>query len=122
MRELTEELKLAPEWASHYFIFAGDKVLFVDKQNKKASTLDMINDGCCPQSYSDWFCDDDLIEIKRKPFDITKHEWSDVYFDYVDCDDDIRLYSPHSNGDFYLGKDDAIAIAKHFGLTVEDLK
>ena len=122
MRELTEELKLAPEWASHYFIFAGDKVLFVDKQNKKASTLDMINDGCCPQSYSDWFCDDDLIEIKRKPFDITKHEWSDVYFDHIDGEGDINLRDSYCDDTFYISKCDAIAIAKHFGLTAEDLK
>ena len=62
-------------------------------------------------------------------FDITQHEWSDsdvndVYIaDYnligigICCND-----NDGSVVDFGIRKQDAIAIAKHFGLTVEDLE
>jgi hypothetical protein len=62
-------------------------------------------------------------ELVKKPFDITKHEWVDslralktkcssLYIEDIEDDDHI----------FELNKDDAIAIAKYFGLTAEVLK
>ena len=58
-----------------------------------------------------------------EPFDITKHEWSDdaLCFGCVDCEGDIEISCTDTDGEFYLAKHDAIAIAKHFGLTNEDL-
>jgi hypothetical protein len=58
-----------------------------------------------------------------KDFDITQHQWSDefVSVETANTDSDvIRL-----DNDMYLvdiDKDDAIAIAKHFNLTAEDLE
>ena len=60
----------------------------------------------------------------RDSFDITKHEWSDCDIDSATPDGgelfiDDRDYEISS---ISINKDDAIAIAKHFGLTAEDLK
>ena len=69
---------------------------------------------------------------KQKPFDITKHEWSDEAKDchisfnnpsWAGGDLQICIAEPSGNyADDELIKEHAIAIAKHFGLTAEDLK
>jgi len=58
----------------------------------------------------------------RDSFDISEHDWSDVYFDHIDGEGDINLSESFCGDTFYISKHDAIAIAKHFGLTAEDLK
>lgn len=67
--------------------------------------------------------------IDEKPFDITQHEFSDERLsfsgDTLDADVGCCAYYDDSiaeviNYDF--NKTDAIAIAKHFKLTAEDLK
>ena len=53
-------------------------------------------------------------------FDITKHEWSDTSI--WDCHagaDEVQLENPELETNFE--KLDAIALAKHFKLTAEDL-
>jgi len=57
-----------------------------------------------------------------KTFDITKHKWSDSSIepneDSVYGGDTLHLYCGHA-GEIKLKKDDAIAIAKHFGIIQE---
>lgn len=62
-----------------------------------------------------------------KPFDIAMHEWSSG--DFIDAfkafEGDAYLHfmiAPYCHGRTWISKDDAIAIAKHFKLTAEDLK
>ena len=123
MRDLTEEeLKLAPDWATHYFIMGADRALFVDKENRKASDLDMIKSNTCPASYSNWFDDLDLCELKpKKPFNITKHEFGGTV-GFVECDGSELTLNCTGCNYVELYKDDAIAIAKSLGVTGEDLK
>ena len=71
MRELTEEeLKLAPDWAAHYFIDVSDDTPIYQSIN----LLWWV--GLCEPVASNRM-DDGAVEINRNPFDITKHEWSD---------------------------------------------
>ena len=56
-----------------------------------------------------------------KPFDITKHEWSDVIAE-IEAESGHTLVLKFKGSWISLDKDDAIAIAKDRGLTAEDLK
>lgn len=66
---------------------------------------------------------DNVYVAGEKPFDIAQHEWSDNCISVERSNTDaeqIRL-----DNDMYLvdiERKDAIAIAKHFKLTAEDLK
>ena len=120
MRELTEEeLKLAPEWATHYFIDELDAALYagINKDGKYYSvwwfglslSLDCIVDI------------DGYAAISKKPFDITKYEWSDSGIELCESKGGVLiLHSPELTTNLVF--DDAIAIAKTLGLTAEDLK
>ena len=123
MRELTEEeRRLAPEWATHYFILDVDKVFFANKESKKGLTLIMINGYGSYQPYIGCFCDDDLVEINQKPFDITKHEFSCDSFYSVELRGGMIELEGEYCVNYTLNKKDVIAMALHFGLTAEDLK
>lgn len=67
---------------------------------------------------------DNVCVAGEKPFDIAQHEWSDglVTFEMVDFENDVRLICDNVDYEFFMGKKDAIALAKHFKLTAEDLK
>ncbi len=54
--------------------------------------------------------------INRKPFDIIRHE----VYDHISVFDADNLVVEDAK--WIINKDRAIAIAKHFGLTAEDLK
>ena len=60
-----------------------------------------------------------------KPFDITKHEWSDREIELLpySCSFNRARIAIGINGneEGRLNKNDAIALAKHFKLTPEDL-
>lgn len=113
MRDLTEEeLKLAPEWATHYHVNHNESILFesdekyclYEKSTGLTSTVGCV--GVCKESKP----------ILRKTFDITKHEFSDKLAEY--------LFLPGLNRLCFKGdirKQDAIAIAKVLGVTGEDL-
>ncbi len=52
--------------------------------------------------------------------DITKHKWSDTSLvSDIDLDGDILIRSKWHGDNVLLQKSDAIAIAKHFGITKE---
>lgn len=57
----------------------------------------------------------------QKPFDITKHEWSDVIAE-IEAESGHTLVLKFKGSWISLDKDDAIAIARDRGLTAEDLK
>ena len=60
-----------------------------------------------------------------KPFDITKHEWSEYNQLSSETDSECVVIDvdncPYGWAGFSMYKDDAIALAKHFKLTPEDL-
>ena len=60
---------------------------------------------------------------EHEVFDIAKHEWSDRFIRIEESYTDDEVIS--LNNDVYsidIERADAIAIAKHFKLTLEDLK
>ncbi len=63
------------------------------------------------------------IKPEEKPFDITKHEWSDknLFSDGSMYQDKLQIVEHDADGMVYLSKLDSIALAKHFKLTAEDL-
>lgn len=120
MRDLTEEeLKLAPSWATHYWIH-DNKIMF-----ESEAYFQLLGDGVlgCRYSNAAGYVSSHAQEFSKKPFDITKHEFSDsrITLDCVDGEGDINIYY-QENYDFYINKQDAIAIAKAHGVTGEDLK
>lgn len=116
--------ELAPEWATHYgiskkyksIIFESESLFTILKldSGKFTGTWSQLSEGINENSKP--------IPRKTKPFSITQHEWSDTV-----CFTEISESNLRLNCDDYLNyvdlfKADAIAIAKHFGLTAEDLK
>jgi len=119
---LTDEqiAEIAPSWATHYYYhldyiaFVSDEVFCKYRFNRFSEASKMV----CSIS--------DLggIEIKRKQFDITEHEFSDIYNDTEKVDPsilDVKFWLADRE-DLTLNKKDAIALAKHFKLTEDDLK
>lgn len=118
MRDLTkEELALAPSWATHYYAH-DDKVVF-----ESPAHFQMLKDGALSERLNNatGYITSMAVEIKRQPFDISKHEWSDDDVLVLRCSDRVIAFQNHDEN-VYLARFDAIAIAKHFGLTAEDLK
>lgn len=121
MRELTEEeLKLAPCWATHYVIDCFDDAVY---QSEKLCWWDSLSS---PLEHGGM--DEGAIIIPKKPFDIINHEWSDCRnLKCIGKDKGLetvifKVSVFNGLAFFDLDKDDAIAIAKHFGLTAEYLK
>lgn len=54
-------------------------------------------------------------------FDIARHEWSDSIAE-IEAESGDTLVLKFKGSWISLDKDDAIAIAKHFNLTAEDLE
>lgn len=120
MRDLTaEELALVPEWATHYWI-VDEKIMF-----ESLSYFQLLADGVfTDRCHNDaGYITSDAVEVKRKTFDITKHEWSDRMANLAAImsergDVVIRVGCSW----IFLDRQDGIAIAKALGLTTEDLK
>lgn len=112
--KLTDEqiAELAPDWATHYGYACGDLV-FVDSKACK------INKSVAKP-------------IPRKKFDISEYEFSDAANDsgvefrcslwtYPDIEINVKDVNGGDNT-AVLMKEHAIALAKHFKLTADDLK
>lgn len=118
MRDLTpEELKLAPEWATHYFIYADGGVLFESKDMYQMVGLPSV------------IKDIPNISIECAPiirFNISNYKFSDKQVKRVRVINDgeclVTMLFNTSLNIITHNRDDAIAIAKHFRLTCEDLK
>jgi len=117
VRDLTpEELKLAPDWATHYFIDTSDNTPIYESENL-CWWVGLGEPLHCRMM------DEGAIAINRKTFDITQHEWSDKMANLAAIMSDrgdvvIRVGSSW----IFLDKQDGIAIAKALGLTADDLK
>lgn len=108
MRDLTEEeLKLAPSWATHYQVTKSGNVIWESKD--KYQTVIMSK----PRKQNSKLS---LCRPINKPFDITKHEFSDAV-GFVECDGSELTLSCTGSNYVELYKDDAIAIAKALGVT-----
>jgi len=127
MRELTEEeLKLAPEWATHYFAYRDGDILF-ESDSKSTLYSSQLNgmlpvietSGACSKSklFRPSFCDASKYAFSDNRLSFSGGTF-DACIDACDCCD--GTVAEVVNFDF--NKDDAIAIAKHFCLTAEDLK
>ena len=119
MRDLTkEELKLSPDWATHYFIDVDDDVIYESVSLCWWKSLDNPM-----KNYT--FNMRKNKAINWKPFNISEHEFIDKW---VRCaklaDDGDYLRIDISNESFNTvihNKQDAIAIAKALGVTAKDL-
>ena len=126
MRELTEEeLKLKPDWATHYNIFDESRCRIVFSCHERFQILNsdgsLFDEGFLEEGFDSCLEGTD-VEIPK--FDITQHVWGDSDICKIEViDGNLRLYLT-SNDVSYIEcvRDDATAIAKHFGLTEEDLK
>ena len=117
MRDLTEEeLKLAPEWATHYLI--DDVYGFVIYESEDLCWwLDLDNPI---DNYT--FDANESKPINRRSFDISEHEFGDTV-GLVELDGgELTLNCGTGNNYVDLRKDDAIAIAKALGVIGDDLK
>ena len=63
------------------------------------------------------------VKIAKPDFDITKHKFSDENIRVLDVTDDVSIdfYLNDLEREGFIQKIDAIAIAKHFKLTGDDL-
>tara|TARA_R110002073_G_scaffold133936_4_gene281450 strand:+ start:7206 stop:7577 length:372 start_codon:yes stop_codon:yes gene_type:complete len=116
VRDLTEEeLKLAPDWATHYIVDSDESIIY---ESEKLCWWEGLRD---PLNNERSF--GNLSNRTIKPFDISKHKFSDrdismetLASDYLCLHLDGKApYVAHS-------KKDAIAIAKSLCVTGEDLK
>lgn len=117
--KLTDEqiAELAPEWATHYR--RRGKVLVFESVNK----YQFYNNGSFGDVYMFHYGKQKMTgkPIPRKKFDISEYEFSDSIAEFeVEVCDTLVLKS-HGSW-FSFDKDDAIALAKHFKLTAEDLR
>ncbi len=113
MRDLTEEeLKLAPEGATHYYAFDNGDILF---ECSEKCCMYKINYGLTGSLDCNGVCKESK-PITRKPFDITEHEVSN-HVTVLESGDIVVFGSG-----WIINKDRAIAIAKALGVTGEDLK
>ena len=115
MRDLTQqEIKNAPEWATHYFIDCMGHVTF-------ESELLWQRVGTLYAEHSRAGLSNDVKPVPRKAFDISEYKFSDCYLTVNNSWDDIIELACVI--DFIdIRKNDAIAMAKHFKLTADELK
>ena len=116
MRELTQqEIDNAPEWATGYFITPGFNGVTYESHEfyqylPCGSRVEQLSSGLSVNAKP----------IPRKEFDISEYEFSDSEVE-VETNEDGTVWLcavAYSS----VNKRDAIALAKHFKLTAEDLK
>lgn len=125
MRDLTpEELKLAPDWATHYTVheleFTPHCICFYGSRLHK--WVYHKNGGNWSPEQVHNKIPAEAAALHFETFDITKHDFSDWEISSADFEHDeftIRFFEVNA---IHLNKDDAIAIAKSLGVTGEDLK
>ena len=134
--KLTDEqiAAFAPSWATHYDINEKYKCILFESEH--LYTILEWDSGMFTHVLPQRLCglSESSKPIPRKPksFDITQHEWSD---EAKDCGvsfrapawvmPDIEINIKDVNGGdntAVLLREHAIALAKHFGVTAEDLK
>jgi len=121
MRDLKQqEIDDAPQWATHYYVSRIN-----DTVRWNGDELFMWEFESAAKSISEYgFRNMHTQPIPRKPFDISEHEFSDETSHIeINSANELAVCMTATNGKWFaMYKDDAIALAKHFKLTVEDLK
>lgn len=131
--KLTDEqiAELAPDWSTHYYIdYLREVICFFNQyisEVKRFNGSVSVKLGVNPDGI-----EEGDKQIPRKAFDISEHEFSDTAKDCgvefrvpVWVYPDVEINVKDTNGGdntALLMKEHAIAIAKHFKLTAEDLK
>ena len=119
MRDLTQqEIDSAPAWATHYYKGCNNTVRY-ESESLYIWIMDMKEHA---PSNNPRGVDVSSKPIPRQQFDITKHEFScsRLKNDTLDYHDHVHFYTPYNTA--YINKQDAIALAKHFKLSEDDLK
>lgn len=123
MRALTEEeLALAPEWATHYIVNIHGDVIYQNDDSWWWSGMSTPLQNHAKAEFG-------AKPIPRRPFDITKYEFSDGDLSALKAEGGIMWidieYGGSGNRDVasaVINNLDAIAIARALGVTAEDLK
>lgn len=117
MRDLTsEELALAPEWATHYIVDSGDdSIIYENAFLCWWRGLDNPIDNIAG------FGNMKNRPIAGREFHITQHEWSDVIAEIEPESGHTLVIKSHGSW-LSFDKDDVIAMARDRGVTAEDLK
>ena len=119
MRDLThQEIKSAPEWATHYFIAENYGIRWSNDSGYqwRGDEFHSISHGGATRLLRE------SKPIPRKAFDISEYVFDgcDVSIDDL-IGDFVEFKNDHSSS-FTLSKIDVIALAKHFKLTADELK
>ena len=116
MRDLTpQEIKNAPEWATLYNIGSDNEIFWIGEEfamlqgGEKAHRRDICGYFSC------------IKIIPRKAFDINLYNMQHFNAEEVWTEGDL-LYVTVNCVDLGIFKEDAIAFAKHFKLTADELK
>lgn len=130
--KLTDEqiAELAPDWAEFYLLNAKCEIVpkvisFYDSTRSRAKWFYLDSNMWSPDSYSKIHAAVGIKPIPRKPFDIEEYEFSDIFGSHHSSADGNVYFTAIELGrkvKFSIAKEDAIALAKHFKLTTEDLK
>jgi hypothetical protein len=123
MRDLTEEeLKLAPDWATHYQFGVIGNLIFISLRKMLAWNVNTPLSMAVDLEYCSHLVDKHK-PIERKPFDITKYEFSEGLSISNMCKLSVEIEFKDNDDCNYvpLHKDDVIAIAKALGVTAKDL-
>ncbi len=120
MRDLTQkEIDCAPDWATHYDITVNGFVMYDSSQ-----LFQCLSSGNQPAFNKGGLGKFSKL-IPRKEFNVCIEPWFN-YIDTLDAlDNSISFYCydrDNKQVNFKVYKEDAIAIAKPFKLTVGDLK
>lgn len=127
MRELTQkQIDNAPERFDAYYEDGNGSLRLINTKSMETCSANFL-----PRVKGVSFFDKDHYSLKtcspipRKPFDISEYEFSDSHHltsCYIDDCGDLVIELTNDPSNTYLTKKDVTAIAKHFGVTAEDLK
>ncbi len=114
MRELTpEEIKNAPDWATHYLIACDNTVCYDSADHY------MLDDNVKIKSMANG-PDSDSKPIIREAFDIWKVKFNGNIA--LESCDDLSVTFIDGEHEMCLGRTEIIAAAKHLNVTHEELK
>ena len=121
MRDLTpQEIKNAPEWATHYFIAENYGIRWSNDSGYqwRGDEFHSISHGGATRLLRD------SKPVLRKAFDISEYEFSDdeISREVQATSDCVQLDMVDGSRPALLDRNDAISLAKHFKLTADELK
>ncbi len=116
-RQLTqEEIDLAPEWATRYFIITCTTIRFESEGYYCYS----FNGEISAKERNKFGVDEDSQPIPRKEFDLSYSDASGI-LDVSVTGDNLGVVTTYTDiGDIYITKQDVINKAKALGVTASD--